>query len=401
MRICLVNDYSLTHIGGAVTSLFEQKKALESAGHTVYILQLGTPPRSVAINQTNVIYIKPSFTLPPVFYNLPFLTGSKKNLRKIHDALSDAAIDVIHFQSEFSLAYAVSKIAKQLSVPTVFTIHTFFWEYIGTTALHVVANIIKILFEKTTRQKILTEKLPGNSVEQMLKNITLTLAKQSGAVISPSSHQRDVLEQTSLKTPLYTAPNPYRAPDDAPTPRVVRTDKHVFRIAWIGRCVPEKRLAEFLAAAAIAQAQSNERVLVDVVGDGSLLPELKELFQSDTIVFHGKQPHAKIVEYIDRSDVVALSSYHFDNQPMTIAEGISRFRGILYCDERLTEGLQSAGYKSDDETPESMAKAIVALAESPSIVRTLSENAKKDSSLFSSRTYASTAEKIYTGLLNK
>jgi Glycosyltransferase len=399
MQICIVNDYSLTHIGGAVTSLLEQKKSLENAGHTVFLLQLGTPLTDTKLDQSKIIYVKPSFTMPSAFFNLPFIFGTKKNCQKIRDILIDNKIDIVHFQSEFSLGFTTMKAAKQLKIPTVFTIHTFFWKYLGKVGNQIIARVIRSLFESVIKQKITFEKLPGNIVEQTLKNITLTLAKQSNAIISPSYHQRVILEQTSLKTPCYNVPNPFTAPLSSPPAHLVNKEAHPLRIIWIGRCDSEKRPIEFLKAVKIASSLTDKKFFVDIIGDGNLLETMKQKFQLDTVTFYGKQPHEKIVSYIDKSDIVALSSYHFDNQPMTIAEGITRFRPIFYCDERLSKEIQSAGYMSKNESINSMAEAIVKLVENPQIIYKLSVSAKESSQIFNSATYSKTVEQIYSKLL--
>ncbi len=395
MRICLVNDYSLTHIGGAVTSLLEQKNALEAEGHTVVILQLGKPVKVPGVDSSQLFFVDPSFTLPKNFYQLPILVHSRKNLQNVRAIVHAINVDVIHIQSEYSLAYAASKIAKELTIPTVYTIHTFFWTYSGTVARNTIAAFIRFCFRHIMRLPLETERLNGNIVEQTLKNITLTLAKRSEAVISPSTHQAVVLQQTSLKAPVFVIPNPYRAPTTSPKPTIARPSQDAMRIAWIGRHAPEKRPAEFLEAVRLAQIQVPQKIFVDMIGDGSLFDDLKRQYQSATVVFHGKQSRQKVVAYIDQSDITALTSYHFDNQPMTIAEATSRFRGVLYCDERLTEGLTHAGYKSTDETIQGLSAAIIKLIQDPSLVSSLSRGAQRDSTIFRPQTYTRQMTAIY------
>ncbi len=399
MRICIVNDYSLVHIGGAVTSLLEQKKSLESNGHTVFVLQLGQPVPDDKIDQSNFLFVKPTFTTPTAFYNLPFIFGTKKNYRKVKQLLIDNKIEVVHFQSEFSISYITMKVAKELNIPCVFTIHTFFWEFNGKFGHKLIAPLVRFMFESTIKQKIFFEPLTGNPVEQMLKNITLSLAKQSDAIISPSQHQLNTIQKSSIKTPAYVVPNPFIAPADSAPAKIIDSTEHPFRMVWIGRCAPEKRPIQFLQAITAASKQTSKKFYVDFIGSGGLLPTMQKDFQSDTIIFHGQQPHNKIVEYIDQSDIVVLSSYHFDNQPMIIAEGVTRFRPIFYCDERLTEGLQYAGYLTKDESVESMTAAIVSLVEDPKITYDLSLGAQKSSYIFSPETYSKTVIGIYSSIV--
>lgn len=401
MRICIVNDYSIVHIGGAVTSLLEQKKSLESNGHEVFVLQLGQNVQESKIDQAKFLFIKPSFTTPEAFYNLPFVFGTKKNYAKVRKLLVDNKIDVVHFQSEFSMSWIAMKAATELGIPKVFTIHTFFWEFKGKTGLNFTAKLLRFMFERTVRQKITFEKLAGNKVEQMLKNITLSLAKHSDAIISPSQHQLNTILKSSLKTKSFVVPNPFIAPPDSPVAHLVNSGEHDFRMIWIGRVAPEKRPIEFLKAVEQARQKLDKKFYVDFIGDGNLLETVKNNFKLDNVVFHGQMPHEKVVEFMDKSDMIVLSSYHFDNQPMIIAEGVTRFRPIFYCDERLTEGLQYAGFLTTDESVESMAEAIIKLVDNPQIVQELSAGAQKSSYIFSPATYSATVEKIYSEVLNK
>lgn len=403
MRICLVNDYSLEQTGGAVISMLEQKRALESAGHKVYIMQLGHPIKLPGVKQTDILFIPPSLTLGASLLDLPILNNSPKNLLRIRQLLESHSIDVVHFQSEFSLAYAVSRIARELDIPRVYTIHTFFWQYPATFALKTTAYAIKSAFAFITKQPLNIEKLSGNPVEQLLKNITLSLAKQCDVVVSPSSHQKSTLEETSLHPSVVLAPNPYQGLKNTPAPRLLESSASLstLRVVWVGRCAPEKRLFEFLEAVTIAQSalsDDGKTIVVDVVGDGSLLEAAKRKYASDNIRFHGKQPHAKVVTFMDNADVVALTSYHFDNQPMIIAESVCRYRGVVYCDERLTEGLAHAGHRSADKSPAAIADALIELAKQPELRQKLSKGAKKDSDTFSYETYASNLIKVYAAL---
>ena len=46
-----------------------------------------------------------------------------------------------------------------------------------------------------------------------------------------------------------------------------------------------------------------------------------------------------VAALLKQADVFSLASYHFDNQPMTFLEAASSGLPIVYCDERMTEGL--------------------------------------------------------------
>jgi glycosyltransferase involved in cell wall biosynthesis len=80
---------------------------------------------------------------------------------------------------------------------------------------------------------------------------------------------------------------------------------------------------------------------------------------------------------------------------MTIAEAVSRERGVLYCDPKLKEGLLNSGYLSESPDDAGLADAIVALVEDPSLLVGLSRGALVDRELFSPSNYAERIVEIY------
>jgi len=399
MRICIVHDYSLKNIGGATTSLIEQKRALENSGHDIFILQLGDKSTNYTFGDGGIKYIKPLLSLPESLYSVPVISGSRKNRRMIHKILLENKVEIIHLQSEMTLAYLVQSVAKDMGIPVVFTIHSFFWRFPDSSTNGLVTFALKSLFSLANKQKLVTEPLEGNSVEQTLKNISLYLAKKSDALVSPSQHQANAIAKTSLQTPCYVVPNPFGSKGSS-TPKLLKNVKTPVKILWIGRCDPEKRPLEFIEAVKIAKNSTEKPFEVDFVGTGKLLDAMKKQAKNlPDVKFHGKLAHAKAVQQIDKSHIVALVSYHFDNQPMVIAEATSRYRPVLLCDERLTEGTSGASILTKNETPQAIAEVIVQIVENPNLLTELSKGAQKSSQMFSHKAFTESMNKIYKSLL--
>jgi hypothetical protein len=102
-----------------------------------------------------------------------------------------------------------------------------------------------------------------------------------------------------------------------------------------------------------------------------------------------------VLQLIDQSSVVVVSSLGFDNQPMTIAEAVSRQRGVLYCDPKLSEGLENSGYLSETPDEAGLAAAIVALVEDPTLLIGLSRGAAIDRGAFAPAGYVTRVVQIY------
>ena len=80
-----------------------------------------------------------------------------------------------------------------------------------------------------------------------------------------------------------------------------------------------------------------------LVGNGPTEDELIEQAASrglsDQVLFTGPLPSEQVAGILKQADLFVLSSYHFDNQPMVFLEAAASGVPIVYCDERLTEGL--------------------------------------------------------------
>jgi glycosyltransferase involved in cell wall biosynthesis len=98
---------------------------------------------------------------------------------------------------------------------------------------------------------------------------------------------------------------------------------------------------------------------------------------------------------MDESSAVVLSSLGFDNQPMTIAEAVSRERGVLYCDPKLREGLSASGFLSASPDVDGLADALVALTSEPVTLLELSRGAAAEKVEFSPASYVERILEVY------
>ena len=99
MRIAIISDYFLDYVGGAQSSIHEQKASLEEAGHEVFLIA-HTRKGGDAVD----LPISPAFTIPgvqlAVSYNRPPLVALLTDFLESHN------VDVVHLQTEFGLAHA-------------------------------------------------------------------------------------------------------------------------------------------------------------------------------------------------------------------------------------------------------------------------------------------------------
>jgi glycosyltransferase involved in cell wall biosynthesis len=375
MRIAIVSDFFMDYVGGAQSSIFEQKAALEEAGHVVYLVAAVSGKRGHVAGLD--LPVSAAFTVPGLL--LPVIRNRPKLVQRLADFFYAEGIQVVHPQTEFGLAHAAVTAAHELGLPVVHTVHTFYWASTGVGPT-LAAPAMRVILESVTRSRFPAQKYSGRASDDLLRNLTLRLAQRADVVVSPSAHQGKDLQTAGLERHVEIVPNPIAR---ARAAAELLTDEQAAspRILWVARCEPEKRPVVFAEAVVAALARAD--FAVDFVGDGSEIEAVRELASGHpSFVVHGSLGHDRVLELMDASSLVALTSNGFDNQPMTIAEAVSRYRGVLFCDSKLREGLGDSGYLSADPDAPALADAIVDLVTHPEKLVALSRGAQTDSRVF-------------------
>jgi glycosyltransferase involved in cell wall biosynthesis len=394
MRIAIVCDYFLDYVGGAQTSMLQQRLALLEAGHEVVLVSATREPGRRFQVSSEGLRIRPLFTLPGV--ELPVIPNNQTTTDALHTYFTELGVDVVHVQTEFGLAHAAVAVAHRMGIRAVHTVHTFYWASDG--GWHApLTPVLRRALTGFTRSSIPRQQLTPRPVDNLLRNVTLGLALAADSVVSPSAHQAADLEAAGVAGPIAVVPNPIAASPRPPVPLTVeRATQPAF--LWVARCEGVKRPLVFAEAAIQALARTNDGFTVDFVGDGSELPALRRMAAGHpNIRVHGALPHERVLDLMDNGAAVVLTSLGFDNQPMTIAEAVSRERGVLYCDPKLSEGLGQAGFLSETPDAGGLADALVTLAGDPSRLVALSEGAARDHALFSAASYVQRILPVYEG----
>lgn len=81
--------------------------------------------------------------------------------------------------------------------------------------------------------------------------------------------------------------------------------------------------------------------------------------------FLGRLPREAVQERMRAAHLVALTSYGFDNQPVTIVEALEARRGIFYVDPALTEGTELSGIRASGPDVRAMSQLLTALVRDP------------------------------------
>lgn len=366
-RIALVCDYSLDYLGGAQSAFLDEARLLRERGHHVVIVAPASrrPDRgALAAWQAeggDVIAARAWATLPGV--QLPVIRNSRGLRSRLAREFDERGIDVVHVHSEFGLSAAAVSVARARAIRTVQTVHTFFWRAdIPRGFGRVIAAVVRGFGRWLRGFPTTSAELAPTPVDSALRNLTLSLAQRVDVVISPSAHQADRLRAAGLCA-VQVVPN---AVTPGPVGEPLTEITAPLRVLWVGRLVAEKRLIEWIdAVVRTAAAVSPGSFEVEIVGEGPLRASAEQRAGDAPVRFLGRLPREEVHERMRAAHLVALTSYGFDNQPVTIVEALEARRGIFYVDPALTEGTELSGIRASGPDVRAMAQSLIALVRDP------------------------------------
>ncbi|GAB2506085.1 Alpha-monoglucosyldiacylglycerol synthase [Corynebacterium atrinae] len=385
-RVAVVSDYSLTTLGGAETAFAEQVSLLSAVAEVLAVCPPSRRLDELAVQEgVDKLAVPVTFVVPGLGF--PVARNSPKLRALLRKAFAD--VEVVHVHSEFGIAAAAIAAARELEIPVVQTVHTFFWQ---TTAP--VQTLLALggppVHRLLTGWRSPARQLAQKKGDSALRNMTLAAAQAVDRVISPSAHQAEHLSAAGLRH-IDVLPN---AVSHNAAAEPLNSIDGPLRVLWIGRFCPEKRIFDFLRACQRALDEVGpDKLLIDVLGTGPQFPAAQRLVREQPgIRLHGRVPHADIPAWLERSHVTAVTSIGWDNQPMTIAESVMALRGVIWCDPALTEGVVPAGIPAFDGT---LADRLIELARDPGAVVAASQSAVEASAIFSPEYFTRSVLDVY------
>lgn len=390
-RVALVSDYTLATLGGAENAFAEQARVLSEVTDVLAVCppsdrltSLGKK-RGVTSLAVPVAFVVPGLGFP-VARHTPRLRALFRN------AFEETGTDVVHVHSEFGIAAAAIAVARELRIPVVQTVHTFFWQ--TQAPIQTLLALGGPVFHRAmTGLPHRRQRLASRRGDSALRNMTLSVGLAVDRVISPSMHQAQRLRQAGL-TEVDVIPNTVRQNASAqPLERI----EGPLRVLWIGRLAAEKRVLPFLRSCLSALDRVGpQRLQIDVLGAGPQYAEATRMVQGRKgIDLHGRVPYAAIPDWLAHCHVTALTSLGWDNQPMTVAESVMALRGVIWSDPNLTEGLGEAGIPAFGADEGVLADRLSELALDPTPVLVASEAATAVRSIFRAQHFTRAVLDVY------
>lgn len=412
MRIGIFIDDYLPSVHGVATSTATYKKALESLGHEVFIVAPHVD--GYEDNDDHIIRM-------PSSKNYVF---EKREMANIYPGLARRLdkyqFDIVHSQTQFYLGVLAHSVAKRQNIPHVTTIHTLYTELIDDYPFMVTAGLLALsfAFPFVLKTKPVLPKFSVGDVKNLDRGLikdtmsrqgwrlTAAFANKCDACLSPSKHLAKILvDEGGLTTPYYIFPNgidvqKYRQAKAKNSP-IQKKPGEKF-IICVARLSPEKRQIALVEA---MPHITNKNVKLVIVGggpyEGPLGKRIAELGLEDRVILTGMCSGDQVAALLKQSDVFSLASYHFDNQPMTFLEAAAAGLPVVYCDERMTEGLTAknsiltSGIEGED-----FAKVFNELFNDDAMIKRLSAGALKIAKQFDSQAMAKKLVELYLSLIN-
>lgn len=380
MKIAVFTDLFLEIPGGIPSSIKAQKKALEDAGHQVVVF---CPGRGVGEDAT--ICIVPTFRVLKIggapTAKLPDVVESYIE-QKFPDFGKE--FDLVHVHYEAAVSMAGVHLAHKYHLPLVQTMHGREDMAVATNVLHpfkwLAAWFLASWHAKYIphrRNVEIDDYLAPTQTRAMMWSIMVAQAQAADAVVMPSHHFVDKFGHYGVKRPMTVVSNGVADELVEQTEWPVRKVRkgEPLKIIWTSRVSKEKRMMPFLEA---LKSLKDENWQLEVFGNGNELRKARSYVLSHGLAkkvkFYGMVPHDELLLKQREAHLLAMPSYGFDNQSMTLLEAVAAGLPVLYCDPDMKEVVPAGGaVLTKTPEPEAMAEELGRFLAEPERIEQMSK----------------------------
>lgn len=388
MRIGIFTDTYYPIISGVVTSVMTLESELKALGHEVYIFTTDLDERIP--DQDNIVY----------FSGVKVPLESLKSFRlsfRLHVKVREIKkynLDVIHVQTEFSMARLAILAAKKYHIPLVYTLHTLYEDYLQYISKTIdkhfhkkfLSSLAAILVAPINRQAIV-KIVPTRKV---LAHVGKYHLDGDIRVVPTGLDFNNLLKKKVSQVELDALKSEIGIP------------KENLVFLSIGRISEEKSLDIIIKA--FANIDSKKASLV-IVGDGPALDSLKSLASSlnldEKIFFLGFVEWDKIVKYYQLGDVF-LNASTTETQGLTYLESLICGTPILVQKDECLEGILQEGrngfyFNGENE----LIKTLEEIVANPAIIKELKDKTCETVENYTKENFASQVLSIYIGAIER
>lgn len=406
MRIALFTDNYRPLVGGIESSISGYEDALRKLGHRVYVVcprYPGFPDGTTDVIRLRSIRSTTTLRGGGSVYRAHVLTPWTPA------ALQGLDVDIVHSQTPGAVGIVADMFARRRRIPLIYTFHTLASEQIvhcgaAGRLLARAAGRMLTVYQRVAHDET-QRRLPRRTIdcrEQVWRSL-LSFANQADAVIAPSQHVASLLSDRGLETALHVQPSGvdtafyqrrHQLPPDLAS---LWSGSAAPTLVCLGRLTPEKRPMAIITAVSRLPADLPCRILF--VGDGSARMAAADLAQrlgvADKVVFVGTREGSAKAAILQHSDGLILASAGFETQGLAIIEAISAGLPVVYCDDRLRDGVSPETAILTDPSPIGLARGIEELVRNRARRQEMADAARVLSSQYDSLLLSSSLAAIY------
>lgn len=308
MRIGMMTDTYKPYVSGITNYIELNKRALENAGHEVYVFTFGN--LEYQDDEPRVIRSRGLALADTGFYlSLRYKTKHKKLLQ---------TMDVVHVHHPFLSGRLALNYCRRMQIPIVFTNHTRYDLY------------------AQARLRLMSEEVSHSLLQAYMPDFCDAV----DLVISPSRGMEKILRQYGVESHIEVVPNGVELDRFHKAKLLSRADfgfsEDDILLIFSGRIAPEKNL-EFLlrSFAGISQVIPNVYLLIIGGGQKDYVEDIKSLAQelglSNRVRFTGMIPYDDLPSYLAMCDAFVTASVT-EVHPLSVIEGMATGLPVLGID---------------------------------------------------------------------
>jgi 1,2-diacylglycerol 3-alpha-glucosyltransferase len=385
MKICMMTNTYLPHVGGVAHSVHTFSESFRRLGHKVLVVA----PSYEGDDKVPARVEKRVVRLPAIQQ----FNGSDFSVRlpmtwQMNPRLNRFKPNLVHSHHPYLLGDSALRYAADQNAPVVFTHHTLHEEY--------------------------THYVPFDSsaLKQFVIELCTQYANLCDAVIAPSESIAKLIEQRGVTTPIEIIPtgiavNTFARGRREKFRKAQQIPEDAFVVGHVGRLAPEKNL-EFLGRAVARFLKPRQAARFLVVGDGPAAQSWRDFFAreqlGDQLVMAGTKTGPALCDAYAAMDVFAFASVT-ETQGMVLAEAMAAGVPVVALDasgvrEVVCDG-QNGFLLAAEANETEFASQLAKLEPEPQLRRRLSAGAKRTGEKFSAEASAQKALALYETVLHR
>lgn len=305
MRVAIFSDSYLPSKSGIVTVILQLKDVLERLGHEVFLVTVETTDEYVT-NDDHILRLK----------SVPLGMGTdqfraRTSVHLVKEYLKDKKIDIIHCHTEFPVGKTAYRVARELGIPCVCTIHTMwvdFYKYYLPMADLIPAKVVDTYMRRFYGK---FSALIGVSSKARNYYKTDRMLPEKPSVVIPNSIDKEKFAGKKLsEQERVEIRKSFGLSDDDSL------------MLFVGRIGEEKRVMELLEICQKVLKKCNNCKVV-FIGNGpayeDMVKKAEKEIQEKKIFFTGFMDWTELYKYYESSDIFITASLS-EMHSMTILE---------------------------------------------------------------------------------